>query len=207
MTPKQQPSENLQAPIVLRPVTGLPGFRKHVSLRLRNGAIVVTDRRGRSREFSLDDSDRAPEGIFVFGIMQEGMLDRGGRLLAVWENGIWRSDEFMRLISATGLHWGMYEQAAPPLRSDGIRVFDWPTISMMRTCSSVGVVGFAALQLHFLPSSLADLLLTGGFIGGAISVVLWKIGSRVDPDVVESRRQAAREALAEAARGDDDDDE
>ena len=191
------------APIVLRPVTGLPRFRKNVSLRFDGNAIVVTDRRGRSRTFALDGTEGAPTDIRAFGLDQ-GLMDGAGNLLAVWENGIWNTEEEMALVKAGGFYWGM-QPGLPPMRSDGIRMYDLPTIPMMRTFSGIGAVGFAGLQLHFLPSSLADLLLTGGFIGGAISVVLYKIGSRVDPDVAESRRQAAREALAEAARDDDDD--
>src|SRR5436309_12532254 len=103
--------------MVLRPVTGLPGFRKNVTLRFTGSAIVVMDRRGRSRTFPLDGTDRAPSDLRVFRVGNQGLMDGAGNLLALWENGIWISKEVMTLIGATGLHWGMHDlPELPPMR-------------------------------------------------------------------------------------------
>ena len=204
-TGKQQ-NPRPTGPVILRPVTGLPKFRKNVSLRFDGSAIVVTDRRGRSRTFPLDGTDRAPSDLRVFRVENQGLMDGAGKLLALWENGIWNSKEEVALIAATGLHWGMHDlPELPPMRDDGIRMYDIPTIPMMTGFSSIGVLGFAGLQLHFLPAGLADIVLTGGFVGSVASFVLWRKGSRLDPEVAEGRRQAVREALAETPDDDDQD--
>ncbi|HEY4409192.1 MAG TPA: hypothetical protein VGO87_04880, partial [Acidimicrobiia bacterium] len=191
-------------PIVLHPETGLPRFRRTASLRVQDGVITATDGKGRSRSFPLDGTTSAPARVRAFGMDQEGLMDGAGNLLAVWEHGIWGGAAIVDFSVAAGIKFGTQDDPAlPPLRSDGIKIFDIPALSVASVCSAVGIVAFGASQLHVVRDAIAVPVMVVALIGALVGLILWRMASRLDPKVAERRRQIVQEALAE----DDGDDE
>jgi hypothetical protein len=192
-------------PIMLRPKQGTTRFRKHVSLRLEDEAIDATDRRGRTRRFPLDETDRAPAEVRIFGLMEQGLVDGAGNLLALWENGIWDTKKEVEFCTRAGLGVvGFDNSELPQMRSDGIKMFDIPALSMMQLCSAIGAVGFAGIELHIGPEPLADAVLTLGFAGSVTSFVLWRRASRPNRNAAARRKRTSQGALAEADAADED---
>jgi hypothetical protein len=193
------------APMTLRPETGLPRFRRNASLRLEDGAIIATDRHGQSRYFRLDGTEHAPARVRVFGIDKQGLMDHAGRLLAVWENAVWGGENMADFCIAAGIKWGVQDEPKlPPMRPDGIKMFDIPVLPMAGAFSSVGIVAFGASQVHAGPDIVTVPVMMSALTGSAISLVLWKIASRMTPEVAERRKRDMQEALAEARLDDED---
>jgi len=195
-----------QPPIVLKPESGLPGFRRKASLRLESDAIVATDGRGRSRRFPLDGSDRAPARMWGFGLAggREGLLDKAGNLMAVWDDGIWGGEARADFCIAANIKWGMQDEGSvPPLRPDGIKIVDFPALPLASTFSTIGIVAYAAHQFDFVPDVITLPIMIVALAAALVCLVLWKKASRLDPEVAERRRRVIEEVLA----SDDDDDD
>jgi len=192
-------------PITLRPEQGLPKFRRNASLHLDEDAITVTDRHGRSRRFPLDGSETAPAKIWVFGIEKQGLVDGSGRLLAVWENGLWGAENLVLFTIAAGLKWGVQDDPKlAPMRSDGLKIFDIPALPMAGSFASIGIVAYGASQFQVAPDVVTVPVMVAALTGSVINLVLWKRASRLDPEVGERRRKEMEEALAYDADADEE---
>jgi hypothetical protein len=196
----------IEPPIELKPETGLPRFRRNASLRLDDGVIVATDGRGRSRRFELDGTDRAPARVRSFGLDKQGLMDGEGNLLALWEKAIWGLDgRIVDLCVAAGIKFGTQDTTTlPPMRSDGIKIFDVPALPIMSASSSIGIVAFAASQVHVAPDVVTVPIMIVALSVALISFVLWRRAERLDPEAAERQRQAIQEMLAEADLDDED---
>jgi hypothetical protein len=202
---RQPRPEAPSGPIVLHPETGLSRFRRTASLRVQSGVITATDGKGRSRSFPLDGTPRAPARVRAFGMDQEGLIDGAGNLLAVWEHGIWGGAAIVDFSVAAGIKFGAQDDPAlPPLRPDGLKIFDIPALSIASACSAVGIVAFGTSQFHVVPDIITIPVMVVALIVALIGLILWRKASRLDPEVAERRRKIVREALAE---NDDDDDD
>jgi hypothetical protein len=136
---------------------------------------------------------------------QEGLMDGAGNLLAVWEHGIWGGAAVVDFSVAAGIKFGTQDDPTlPPLRSDGIKIFDIPALSVMSACSAVGIVAFGSNQLHVVPDVIAVPIMIVALAGALVGLVLWRKATRLDPDVADRRRQIVQEALAEYHNDDDD---
>ena len=125
-------------------------------------------------------------------------------LLAIWEHGIWGGAAIVDFSVAAGIKFGSQDDPAlPPWRSDGVKIFDVPTLSIMSACSAIGIVAFGSSQLHVVPDIIAVPVMIVALLGALVGLILWRKASRLDPEVAERRRQIVQEALAE---NDDDDD-
>lgn len=193
-------------PFTLRPEEGLPTFRRNASLHLDEDAITVTDRHGRSRRFPLDGSEMAPAIVWTFGIEKQGLVDASGKLLAVWENGVWGAENVAMFSIAAGVKWGVQDDPAlPPLRSDGLKIFDIPVLPMAGGFASIGIAAYGASQFDIAPDVVTVPVMIAALAGSVINLVLWKRAGRLEPDVAERRRKEMEEALADAAKIDDED--
>jgi hypothetical protein len=113
-------------PLTIRPRSGTRALRKKASLRLEDGAILATDRRGRSHTFQLAGAENSPTGFgraLYDGRGPYWLQDHSGRSLLLLDRGDWDGDEFFKFRKATGLD-AHGRKEPPPKRPDVFRVMD-----------------------------------------------------------------------------------
>jgi hypothetical protein len=146
-------------PLTIRPRSGTRSLRKHASLRLEDGAIVATDRRGRSRTFQLEGAENSPV-CFGRALVEGGdywLEDRCGRALLLLEDLDWDGDEFFKFRQASGLEAHGRRQA-PRKRPDIFKVMDPPFLSWGIRASGIGGAAVALNWLHIAPEPLVYLV-------------------------------------------------
>jgi hypothetical protein len=113
-----------EIPGVLRPKGGTKRFRANCRLAVEEGAIVVTDRNGKTTRFPIDGSESAPKEMMTY-LQEEDfiILDGKGRGLVASPYVLWDADEsavFCELARIEGCVTNTYTPA--PLRPDGVRL-------------------------------------------------------------------------------------
>lgn len=108
---------------VLRPTGGSRRFRRNCSLLAEEGAVAVTDRKGKTTRFALDGTDNAPAHMASYLFRDEFVVvDGKGRGLIISDDGLWDGDEQKQFCEVAGIQSVAVNADLPPLRSDGVRL-------------------------------------------------------------------------------------
>ena len=142
-------------PLTIRPRSGTRALRENASLRLEDGAITATDRRGRSRTFPLIGAENSP--VCVGSALREGgdywLEDPKGRALLVLDSLEWDGDELFNFKQAAGLELNVRSpgESPAPKRPDVFRVMDPPYVSWAIRATAVGGAAISLRWLHVAP--------------------------------------------------------
>lgn len=149
--PQEQPPRRVIEPLTIRPRSGTRSLRKRACLRVEDGAIVATNRRGRIRTFPLADAENSPTSFgsaLADGRVLFWLQDRTGRSVLLLDLGDWDDSEFAKFERATGLR-GSGTQP-PPKRPDVFRVMD---PAYLNWGIRAAAVGGAAISLRWLDAA------------------------------------------------------
>lgn len=113
-----------EIPGVLRPKGGTRKFRKNCRLVAEEGAILATDRNGRTTRFPIDGSLDAPKEMMTY-LHEEDfiILDGNGRGIIAGPYVLWDADESAGFCELAGIEGCVTNTHSPaPLRPDGVRL-------------------------------------------------------------------------------------
>lgn len=197
--PKEHlPRPDLQAIALLRPRNGLPSFRRKAGFSLKEGVITASDRRGRSRSFAIDGTDRSPVG-FLRKRDLEGLVDGAGNMLTRSYGVDWGSSDFINFLVAADLRWVSDDSDSPdpPLRSDGIEISTFNPIPIMTVSSTVALLVGRLSDFNLFPGVVTWTIVTASAL-----VVVGSFGFAVmtDADEPEDEKRAPRSPNSESRR-------
>jgi hypothetical protein len=179
------------------------GFRRNCRLALREGKLVVTDRRQRVFRFALDGSPRAPEAYEVNTLGPEWLVvDGNGQALVVGFSEAWDVIEIRDFFETAGVEVRWRADPLPPLREDGVRLEPSPWPYWVAAMPPIGLAGVVLARLDILPPVPVLLFAALTLAAGA---VMWARGffapARRGPGVVAGEKLIAKlQAEAEAKK-------
>ena len=140
--------------VVVRPRYGLPRFKRNACVELADGAIIATNRWGKSRRFPLSGAENSPEksGSYFDGDRNLWWLeDSNTQLLLLVDLTGWRPVDFNEIEGAAGYPYPPASDRILPVRPDGFKVGDLPILRWAMACVAIGIGAMSLRWLHVLP--------------------------------------------------------
>ncbi|HVW33740.1 MAG TPA: hypothetical protein VHL53_14480 [Acidimicrobiia bacterium] len=182
--------------MVVRPASGSRRLRKNASLRLEGGAIVATDRRGRSRRFPIDGSDESPRGFRSAQQLDSGgyyLEDRRGRALVRLRIMDWDPEKVHALDEPAGFE-PVIDPKRPSDRPEMMKIEDPPYFARASTSAAVGIAAVSMYWLHIAPEAVMLLVALPALILFLWFITLTKLAmpKREDLEAAARRVHEAR---------------
>jgi hypothetical protein len=187
---------------VVRPSSGSWRLRRMASFRLEGGALVATDRRGRSRTFPVDWTDTAPRGFRSTGQMdgRRYLEDQRGRALVRLDLIEWDPEQLGDLEEAAGFKL-VTDPGTPADRPEMMKIEDPPYFAWASTSAAVGIAAVSLYWIHIAPEAVMLVLALPALILFAWFITLTKLAMPSSKEIRATQQRAAEmapKALAEA---------
>jgi hypothetical protein len=196
-----------KTPVVVRPRSGSGRLRRKASIRLEGGAVVATDRLGRSRTFPIDGTDDSPSGFQYTRDLDDGgyyLEDRRGRSLVRLESMDWDIEALSALEEAAGFR--VVSEPGSASASPGMmKIGDPPYFARASISAAVGISAVSLYWLHIAPEAIVLLVALPALILFVWFITLTKLAmpKREEVEAAAKRLHEARLRLdaetAEAA--------
>ena len=191
--------------MVVRPVNGSRRLRRVASIRLDGGAIVATDRRGRSRKFPIDGSDDSPGGFQYTRDMSDGgyyLEDRRGRSLVRLDGMNWDTDQLSALEDAAGLSVRSDPGSASP-DPGMMTIQDPPYFSRASVSASIGMGAMALYWLHIAPEAVVNFLALPALVVCVYFIVVLKLSMPNKKEIAAMQKRADALSAETEAKADE----
>jgi len=176
---------------VVRPSSGSRRLRKNASIRLENGAIVATDRRGRSRSFPIDGTDEAPRGFRSTGKLGGGyyLEDRQGRSFVRLDLMNWDPERLGDLEQAAGFKV-VTDQGVPTDRPGMMKIEDPPYFACASMSAGLGIAAVSLYWVHIAPEAVMMLVALPALILFVWFITLTKLSMPSNKEIVAMQERA-----------------
>jgi hypothetical protein len=190
----------------VEPFSGTRRFRRTARMCVRDGALVATDRRGRTFSFPMDGTPQAPARFVVTFASEErdghgrfAYLDGSGQAIIRGLNHEWNHFEQMEFNDAAGIAEGLANPPLPPLRHDGCAIEDvkWADVKYLYIAAVLGGAIAFALASDVIPTWLGWSVLAPILV--LVVAVLLSGVTATPRDFEEFRRRTAEELDRAAA--------
>lgn len=165
--------ERFAGGVTVRPMSGLPKFKRTACVQLKDGAISATNRWGKTRSFPLSGAENSPKragGAFNSCTNVWWLEDEGAKLLLVVEMEHFWDVEMGDLVRSTNLPMPVLSDHMFPMRPDVFKVSDLPIVNFGIYSAAVGSAAVALNWLHLLPEWLFLLIAVPTLIAAFICV-------------------------------------
>lgn len=146
------PIEKFEGGITVRPMSGLPRFKRNACVELKDGGISATNRWGKTRSFPLSGGENSPKqagGTFSTGTDVWWLEDEKAKLLLIVDLDHFWPVEMSELARSAGLpkrDSGLSDRMLPT-RPDVFKVDDLSVVNFGIACAGIGA---AAVGLRWL---------------------------------------------------------
>jgi hypothetical protein len=171
--------EKFEGGLAVRPMSGLPGFKRNACVQLKDGTISATNRWGKSRSFPLSGAENSPKqagGAFNPGMNVWWLEDEKAKLLLVVDlEHFWpvEMDELVQNANLPERDSGLSDRMFP-MRPDVFKVSDLQVVNFGISCAGIGGSALALRWLGVLPEWIMLAVALPAAIAAVLCIVLNK---------------------------------
>jgi hypothetical protein len=146
--------ERFEGGMTIRPMSGLPRFKRTACVQLKNGTIYAINRWGKTCSFPLSGAENSPKragGAFNAGTDVWWLEDENARLLLVVEQEHFWPVELRELEQGAKFPMAETSDHMFPMRPDVFKISDLAIVNFGISCAGIGSVVVALRWLGVLP--------------------------------------------------------
>jgi hypothetical protein len=169
--------EKIDGGMVVRPISGLPKFKRNACVQVKDGTISATNRWGKTCSFPLAGAENSPRragGGFIGGQDIWWLEDKDGKLLLVVDLENFWDTEMGDLVRSTSLPTPLSSDQVPELRPDVFKINDVPIVPFGIACVGVGSVAVSLRWLNIGPEWVVMTVALPALIGALLCVLLYR---------------------------------